>query len=205
MCLFLSQEKLANGRQALFPIFFLLYFSVLFSCTDDYCNQQPDFHLKLVTFIAISALYCGYLRTLLLGLYVEITLFLPKMENVRVKWTIFCKDLYSFHFYQILFGPSNQESWDGRTHVVLHLCHTPRFTPIQYVLKRFTFLGFFSVFSSVQFRFLRACYQSQLHELYHIWRRLIIFILWFCSSCCNCYKHEIRIMWIKPTCVCKCM
>jgi hypothetical protein len=120
------------------------------------------------------------------------------MENVRVKWTMFYKDLYSFHFYQILLGPSNQESWDGRTHVVLPLCHTPRFTPIQYVLKRFIFLGFLSVFSSVQFWFLRACYQSQLHELYHIRRRLIIFILWFYSSCYNCYKHDVRI-YVKKT------
>jgi hypothetical protein len=167
--------------------------SALFLCTDDYCNQQPIFHLKLITFTSISALYCVYLRTLLFGLYVEIKLFLPKMENVRGKWTIFYKDPYSFHFHQILFGPSNQESWVGRTHVFLPLCHTPRFTPIQYVLKRFTFLGFFSVFSSEQFWFLRACCQSQLHELYHIFRRLIIFILWFCSSCCNCYKHHITI------------
>jgi hypothetical protein len=115
------------------------------------------------------------------------------MENVRGKWTIFYKDLYSFHFYQVLLGPSNQESWDIWAHVVLPLCHTPRLTPIHYVLKRFTFLGFFSVFSSVQFWFFGACYQSQLHELYHIFRRLIIFILWFFSSCCNCCKHDIRI------------
>ena len=72
-----------------FQFFSSFILSVLFLCNDDYCNQQPTFHLKLTTFIAISALYCGYLRTLLFGLYVEITLFLPKMENVRVKWTIF--------------------------------------------------------------------------------------------------------------------
>jgi hypothetical protein len=65
--------------------------------------------------------------------------------------------------------------------------------PYNMFWKKITFLGFFSVISSVQFWFLRACYQSQLHELYHMFRRLIIFILWFCSSCCYCYKHDIRI------------
>lgn len=89
--------------------FFLFIFSALFLCTDDYCNQQPIFHLKLITFIAISALYCVYLRTLLFALYVQIAVCLPKMENLRGKWTIFYKDLYSFHFYQILLGLSNKE------------------------------------------------------------------------------------------------
>lgn len=51
MYLFLSLQKLTKGRQAPFPIFSSFILSSPFLCTDDYCNQQSMFHLKLITFI----------------------------------------------------------------------------------------------------------------------------------------------------------